>query len=470
MKVLFCTSECIPFISSGGLADVCYSLPIALKSKGVSCSVVLPLYEDIAPEFKKEMKFIANFNVPLAWRSLYCGVFELTHNGIKYYFLDNEHYFKRSGMYGHFDDAERFAFFSRAILEMLQNINFKPDIIHANDWQTALVPTYYREIYSNFDFYKGIKTIFTIHNIHYQGKFDKFVTDDIVGIENKNVTLYDGCTNFMKSAIETADKITTVSPTYAHEILNDWYSYGMHFALQQNAYKLSGILNGIDFEFYNPQTDNEIYANYSHKNISKKAANKQKLQERLNLFQDSAAPLVAMVTRLVPDKGIDLVCEILDSLLEHENIQFVILGSGDKKYENFFDHMQAKYSGKMSSCHGFVPELSRKIYAASDIFLMPSEKEPCGLSQMIALRYGSIPIVRETGGLFDTIKDSGDGQGNGFTFKTYNSGDLYSAILRAIGGYKDKKGWETLVKRAMNCDNSWKKSSEDYLNLYKNLM
>ena len=470
MRLLFCTSESVPFISSGGLADVCYSLPIALSKKGIDCSVVLPLYKDIKQEFRKKMKFITKFNVPLSWRNQYCGVFELFHNGVKYYFLDNEYYFKRDGLYGYFDDAERFAFFSKAILEALQNLNYKPDIIHANDWQTALVPTYYKEIYSNFEFYKGIKTVFTIHNIHYQGKFDKFVTEDIVGLNNRSITMYDGCTNFMKSAIESCDKITTVSKTYSQEILNPWYSYGMHFTLRQNAYKLIGILNGIDTDFYDPLTDKEIYKNYSFKNIENKTFNKSILQKRLNLSENHNVPLIAMITRLVSDKGIDLVCNIIEDLLKNEDIQFIVLGTGEKNYEEYFDYIQIKYPGKFSSCHGFVPELSRKIYAASDIFVMPSKKEPCGLAQMIALRYGCIPIVRETGGLFDTIKDSGDGKGNGFTFKDYKAHDLYHSIIRALNGYKNRGGWEILVKRAMKCNNSWQKSSTNYINLYTSLL
>lgn len=470
MTVLFCSSEALPFVSSGGLADVCYSLPRALKEKNIDCQIVIPLYECVSDKFKKDMKFLTSFYVPLAWRSLYCGAFELEYKGIKYYFLDNEYYFKRHELYGYFDEAERFAFFSRAVLEMLKNINLKPDIIHSNDWQTALVPAYYRCIYQNFDFYKNIKTVFTIHNIHYQGKFDKHVSEDIIGIDDKNLTVYDGCTNFMKAGIETADKVTTVSKTYSFEILNSWFSYGLHFTLQQNSHKLIGILNGIDPDFYNPETDNEIYENFSKKELNKKYINKEKLQERLNLKVDKNIPMVGMVTRLVDDKGIDLILNILDSLLKEEDFQFVILGSGEKNYEEFFDNLQKKYPGRMSSCHGFVPELSRKIYAASDIFLMPSKKEPCGLAQMIALRYGSIPIVRETGGLFDTVKDSGDKKGNGFTFKTYNAHDLKASIKRALKGYKNKTGWKTLTKRAMSCDNSWNKSSKEYVKLYESLM
>lgn len=459
-------------MSSGGLADVSYSLPCALRDKTISCRVVMPLYEGIPEEFKSKMKFITSFYVPVSWRSQYCGVFELNYKGIIYYFLDNEYYFKRQQIYGHFDDAERFAFFSRAILEMLPKIDFKPDVIHANDWQTALIPVYQRLIYSHYEYYSNIKIVFTIHNIHYQGKYDKSAIKDIVGIEKKDsfAVHYDGCANFMKGAIETADKVTTVSPTYAKEILDPWFSYGLHHVLQQNEWKLTGILNGIDMDIYNPETDSDIYENYSANDLSGKAINKKELCFRLGLSGGEKVPLIGMVTRLVEDKGLNLVREVFDKLMEQENIQFVVLGSGLKEYEQFFDDMQEKYKGRINSCHGFVPELSHKIYAASDIFLMPSKIEPCGLSQMIALRYGAIPIVRETGGLFDTIKDSGDQKGNGFTFKTYDSCDMMDAIKRAIIRYKEHNGWEILVKKAMKCDNSWRNSANKYVNIYKELI
>ncbi|MDQ5983528.1 MAG: Glycogen synthase [Eubacteriales bacterium SKADARSKE-1] len=472
MKCLFCASEAFPFMSSGGLADVAYSLPCALRSKAIDCRIVMPLYEGIPEEFKSKMKLSTYFYVPVSWRSQYCGLFEINYKGIIYYFIDNEYYFKRPEIYGHFDDAERFAFFSRAILEMLPKIDFKPDIIHANDWQTALVPVYQRLIYSHYEYYSKMKTVFTIHNIHYQGKFDKSVIKDIVGVEEKDsfIVHYDGCTNFMKGAVETADQIITVSPTYAKEILNSWFSYGLHHVLQKSEWKIVGILNGIDTSIYNPETDIDIYENYSVEDLPGKTINKKELRLRLNLDDGGEIPLIGMVTRLVEDKGLELVKEVLDKVMKTENIQFVVLGSGLKEYEHFFDYMQGKYKGRFSFCHGFVPELSHKIYAASDIFLMPSKFEPCGISQMIALKYGSIPIVRETGGLFDTIKDSGDQKGNGFTFKTYDSLDMMNAIKRAVAGYWQHKGWEILVKRAMMCDNSWKNSANKYIDIYKNLV
>ena len=471
MKCLFCASEVYPFIASGGLADVAYSLPVALRKEGIDCRVVLPLYKNISKVFKNKMKFITNFQVPIAWRRQYCGVFKLDFNNVVFYFLDNEYYFNRDNLYGYYDDGERFAFFSRAILEMIPRIDFKPKIIHANDWQTALVPVFYNLIFKNFLHYENIKTIFEIHNVQYQGKFSKDVLEDIVGVkkENFNVLYYDDCVNFMKAGIESSNKVVTVSKTYAREILDPWYAHSLHYILRDNKKKLVGILNGIDENVYNPRTDTEIYENYSADTLCKKIKNKEELSKRLNLHFDETVPLIGMVTRLVEHKGIDLVVDALEKLLQEEKLNFVVLGSGEGKYEQFFDYMQAKYQGKVSSCHGFVPELSHKIYAASDMFLMPSKMEPCGLAQMIALKYGAIPIVRNTGGLSDTVKDSGDQKGNGFVFQNYNSSDMLWAIKRAIMGFNDKNGWQTLTKRAMKSDNSWKNSAKEYKTIYNEL-
>ena len=472
MKVLFCSSEALPFAASGGLGDVAGSLPQALRTRLIGCRVVMPLYEDIPQELKNEMRFVTSLSVPVAWRRQYCGIFEAKAGGVIYYLIDNQYYFKRSGLYGHYDDAERFAFLSRAALEMLPYIDFKPDIIHCNDWQTALVPVYYRLFYANNDWYRGIKTIITIHNIQYQGKYGLELIKDVLGIPESETSLleYDGCVNMLKGAIECANWVSTVSPTYAQEILNPWYSHDLDGILKERSWKLSGILNGIDVINYDPATDKNIYANYSADDFSAKAENKQKLQERLGLAQDGDVPLIGMVTRMVSHKGLDLVKEALDQLMWETNVQFVILGSGDWEYESFFKDMQNKYPGRLVACFGFVPELSRKIYAGADIFLMPSKSEPCGLSQMIALRYGTIPVVRETGGLKDSIQDSGDGQGNGFTFKAYNSGDMLHAIHRALEGYAHPEGWKILVDRAMRCDNSWGKSANEYIRLYRDLL
>ena len=472
MKVLFCTSEARPFAATGGLADVCGSLPQALRLRLVGCRIVMPLYEDIPPELRENMKFITSLSVPVAWRRQYCGVFEARSGGVIYYLLDNQYYFKRKGLYGHYDDAERFAFLSRAALEMLPYIDFKPDVIHCNDWQTALTPVYYSLFYAGREWFQGIKTVFTIHNIQYQGKYGMELLEDVLGIPMSAASLleYDGCVNLMKGGIEAANCVTTVSPTYAKEILDPWYAHKLEAILRERAWKITGILNGIDTVSYDPATDKDIYANYSADDFSNKAENKRALQERLCLAQDPDVPLIGMVTRMVAHKGLDLVKEALDQLMWETNAQFVILGSGDFEYENFFRDMQNKYPGRLCACFGFVPELSRKIYAGADIFLMPSKSEPCGLAQMISLRYGTIPVVRETGGLKDSIQDSGDGYGNGFTFRTYNSGDMLHALHRAIDGYYNRDGWRILVERAMRCDNSWGKSANEYIRLYRELV
>lgn len=466
MRVLYCTSESNPFAGSGGLADVAGagSLPKALKDKGVDCRIVMPLYGDIAQNLKDQMNYITNFTVPVGWRSQYCGVFEAHYNGIIYYFIDNEYYFKRSGLYGFYDDAERFAFFSRAIMEMLPRVDFHPDILQCNDWQTALVPTYYYIFYSHNPWYYNIKSVFTIHNIQYQGMYGWEVNTECVGIPADRTKLLeqDGKLNFVKGAIETSTRVTTVSPSYANEILDPWYSYGLDTILCNRQYKLCGILNGIDVETYNPETDIQLYKNYSVDDLSGKAECKEKLQERLGLEKRAEPPIIAMVTRMVGHKGLDLVRLALDQIMCEDDVQFVILGSGEREYEDFFSYMQNKYPGRLCCCHGYIPELARKIYSAADIYLMPSKSEPCGLSQMIALRYGAIPVVRETGGLRDSIHDSMDGKGNGFTFAKYEAADMVHALKRAINGYWKKPGWEKLVKRAMQCDNSWARSAGDY--------
>ena len=472
MKVLYCTSESKPFAATGGLAEVAGSLPQSLRLRLIGCRVVMPLYQDIPQELRDNMKFITSLSVPVAWRRQYCGVFEAKVGGVIYYLIDNQYYFKRRGLYGHYDDAERFAFLSRAALEMLPYIDFRPDVIHCNDWQTALVPIYYSIFYANNDWYKGIKTIITIHNIQYQGKYGKELVEDVLGIPKSKTSIleYDDCINILKGAIECANRVTTVSPTYAQEILDPWFSHDLDSILKERQWKVQGILNGIDTESYDPENDSDIFAPYSSKDMKGKAENKKGLQERLSLEQNPDLPLIGMVTRMVSHKGLDLVKEIFDQLMCETNAQFVILGSGDWEYENFFKEMQNKYPGRVCSCFGFVPELSRKIYAGSDIFLMPSMSEPCGLAQMIALRYGSIPVVRETGGLKDSIQDSGNGEGNGFTFKSYNSADMLYALHRAIEGYSNKEGWEILMKRAMECDFSWGHSANQYIRLYRQLI
>ena len=472
MKVLFASSEALPFKASGGLGDVAGSLPQALRKRLIGCRVVMPLYDTISQELKDSMTFLTSISVPVAWRRQYCGIFEAKAGGVIYYLLDNQYYFKRDGIYGYYDDAERFAFFARAVLEIIPAIGFKPDIIHCNDWQTALTTVYYNTLYANRPGYENIKTVFTIHNIQYQGTYGMELVNEVIGIPESATSLveYDGDVNFMKGAIETADKVTTVSPSYANEILDPWYSHGLDIILNQRSWKLSGILNGIDTDLYNPETDKDIAVNYNSSNFEPKKINKQKLQEYFSLPIREDVPVIGMVTRLVGHKGLDLVKAVLDELLATTDIQFVVLGSGEWQYESFFKDMAAKYPDKMGLKLGFVPSLSKKIYAGADMFLMPSKSEPCGLSQMISLRYGTIPIVRETGGLRDSIKDSGDGEGNGFTFSSYNAHDMLFTIKRAIEGYSHREGWNILMKRAMECDNSWGKSANEYIRLYKSLL
>lgn len=468
MKVLYAASEALPFIASGGLGDVAGSLPHALRKRLIGCRVVLPMYDTIKQELKDTMKFITHISVPVAWRRQYCGIFEAKYNGVIYYLIDNQYYFKRDTIYGHYDDAERFAFFSRAVLEIIPYIDFKPDIIHCNDWQTALTPVYYSAMYANSPGYENIKTIFTIHNIQYQGVYGKELLEDVLGIPADKASLleYDGCINFMKGAIECADKVTTVSPSYADEILDPWYSHGLDSILNERRYKLSGILNGIDTVGYDPATDKCIKANFSADDISGKKIDKEELQKEMGLPVKPGVPVIGMVTRLVSHKGLDLVKGILDELLATSEMQLVVLGSGDYEYESYFRWIAEKYPDKVGLRIGFVPELARKIYAGADMFLMPSKSEPCGLSQMVALRYGTVPIVRETGGLRDSITDCGDGKGNGFTFKSYNAHDMLDAIRRALTLYYNGD-WNELVLCALNCDFSWGRSANAYIRLYK---
>ncbi len=472
MKVLFATSEALPFAASGGLAEVAGSLPQALRRLHTASRVVLPLYESVPAALREQMRFVTSITVPVSWRRQYCGIFEAEAGGIQYYLLDNEYYFKRANLYGHFDDGERFAFFARAVLEMIPYIDFKPDILHCNDWQTALLPVYYSTQYAARPGYEGIKTVFTIHNMQYQGIYGREILGDVFGLSDAEYPLltFDGNINLMKGGIECCDAVTTVSPSYANEILDPWYSHGLDPMLRLRAGKLRGILNGIDTTSYDPQADPLLAAPFSAKQTQGKAKNKAALQQQLSLPEQADTPILAMVTRLVSHKGLDLVRTVMRDLLAGQALQLVVLGSGDYEYEAFFRSLAAEFPQQCAFYGGFIPDLARKIYAGADLFLMPSKSEPCGLSQMIALRYGAIPIVRLTGGLADTVSDSGDGKGNGFTFQSYNAHDMQDAILRALACYRDKAAWQALTERAMTCDNSWNKSAGDYLRLYQELL
>ena len=469
MKILFAASEAVPFAASGGLADVTGSLPKAIAAKGHDCRIVIPLYKSISPELRAKMEFVKNITVDVSWRKQYCGIFKAEFDGITYYFIDNEYYFSRDGLYGFYDDCERFVFFDRAVLEMLKFIGYTPDIIHCNDWQTALIPVYYSVYYKYQQGYDGIKNVFTIHNIEYQGKYGKEVLSELMGIPmyNANLLDYDGYVNMLKGAIETSDKITTVSPSYAWEILDPWYAHGLDRILVTKQYKLRGIMNGIDTDRYDPEKDPEIAGHYSAADISGKAECKRALLEELGLAPGDE-PVIGIVTRFVKHKGIDLIRCVFEEMV-HMGIKFAVLGSGEKIYEDFFREMGARYPDKVSVSLGFIPELSHRIYAGSDMFLMPSQSEPCGLAQMISMRYGTAPIVRETGGLRDSVRDNGGENGNGFTFKTINANDMLDAVKRAVRDYNDKPTWEALIKRAMSCDFSWSSSADTYIDVYKEL-
>lgn len=474
MKILFAASEATPFAQSGGLGEVAGALPKALAEKGEDVRVVLPLYECVKPELRESMNFLCYFDVPVSWRNQYCGVFESKIGNVTYYLIDNEYYFKRSGLYGYYDDAERFTFFSRAVLEIISHLDgFKPDIIHCNDWQTALVPLYYNSFYAHRPGYEGIRTVYTIHNIQYQGVYGKELLDEIIGVSPSDYSLldYDGLVNFSKSAIECCNKVTTVSPSYANEILDPWYSHGLDSILLKNSWKLTGILNGIDVDSYNPQTDPAIPYKYSSSRKTGKAKCKAALEDRFGFEHKPEVPIMALISRLVSHKGLDLIINMIDELLYNTEVRFIVLGTGDSVYEDFFRGLAARHPDKFRLELAFDSALSRQIYAGADMFLMPSKSEPCGLSQMIALRYGTIPIVRETGGLKDSITDCGDGKGNGFTFKTYNAQDMHWAINRCIDlYYNDKDTWKKLVSRAMKCDFSWSRSADLYIQMYKEAM
>ncbi len=469
MKILFAASEAVPYAASGGLADVIGSLPAAIRNKGHECRVVIPLYQSIRPELRAELSFLTNITVDVSWRKQYCGIFTAEWNGVTYYFIDNEYYFGREGLYGFYDDCERFVFFSRAVLEMLRYIDFAPDIIHGNDWQTALIPVFYQVFYKYQQGYQNIKHVFTIHNIQYQGNYGREVLNEVMGIPLYHIGIleYDGSINMMKGAIETADRITTVSPSYAWEILDPWYAHGLDRILVHKKQKLTGILNGIDTTLYNPETDTTIAANFSAAKPAGKKKCKEALKAELGL-KNSDAPVIGIVTRFVSHKGVDLIRYVFEDILKL-GYQFAILGSGEKIYEDFFSEMQWRYPEQVSVTLGFRPELARKIYAGADMFLMPSQSEPCGLAQMVAMRYGTIPIVRETGGLRDSVTDDGNGDGNGFTFKTYNAHDMLDACARARASYDNGKQWKALVKRAMQSDYSWDASAAAYIAMYQEL-
>lgn len=468
-KIVFLGSEAAPFIATGGLADVLGSLPKELAKKdNLDISVILPLYSNISDEYRKDFKFLTNFDVSVGWRSQYAGVFLYEYKKVKFYFIDNEYYFKREGnIYGFYDDGERFAFFSRAALDTIARLNIYPDVLNCNDWQTAASVIYLKGMYYGDENFRKIKTVFTIHNIEYQGKFGMETYADLFGFPDSILSFveHDGLVNLMKGAIEMTDIVSTVSPTYAGEIKYPFFAHGLDSVIRRNEHKLVGILNGIDVDYYNPKTDKSVFANYTAADLTGKSVCKAELQKMLGLPERKDVPIISVISRLVSHKGLDLIKNIAERLLS-EDVQLIILGKGEIGYENFFKYMAETYKGKCAAIIAYNQDLSRKIYSGADMFLMPSKSEPCGLSQMIASRYGTVPIVRETGGLNDSIKAVVGDTGNGFTFHDYNADDMLYVIKQALDAYKDKAAWEKLTLRVMKTDFSWKKSAAKYEELY----
>ena len=472
-KVLYVATECQPFVATGGLADVAGSLPNAIADLGVDIRVIMPLYGTIKNIYRQDFEFLGNFTVHLSWRQEYCGLFRYYSDGVTYYFVDNERYFKRPNLYGYFDDGERFAYFCRAVVECLPHIDFFPDIIHCNDWQSSLVPTYMKtDVWTDPRYYQ-IKHIYTIHNVEYQGVYGMENLKDLFGIEERftHDMEYDGVINLTKAAIQLSDRVTTVSHSYCDNLKQPYCSRGLHHIIYRNEHKLSGIINGINNDFYNPATDDVIAYNYDIDNLEGKRKCKKAWQEELGLPVDPDTPLISMVTRLVSHKGLDLVTKIMEELLQ-DDIQFVIVGTGDQRFIEYFRYLEDKYPTKVRALvDKFSLEYGKKNYAASDIFVMPSKIEPCGISQMVSSRYGSVPIVRECGGLKDTITDFGcEGGGNGYTFTHYNSEDLKYQIKRAISDYHDKEGWAEKMRIVMSQDYSWSKSAKEYVELYESVL
>ncbi|MCI8600352.1 MAG: glycogen synthase GlgA [Oscillospiraceae bacterium] len=471
MKILFVASEALPFIKVGGLGDVAGALPKALVKKGHDARVVLPYYSSIKQEMKEKCSYIKYFYFYLGWRNCYCGIFEAEVDGVTYYLIDNEYYFRRAAPYGEFDDAERFAFFSKAALEILPQVGFFPDVIHANDWHTALLPVYLDTQFRWREGFEYVKTVFSIHNIEFQGKYGMEILGPVLGISNdcRNMLEMDDCLNMMKGAIERANAVTTVSRSYANEIMDPYFSFGLDPILSARRWKLSGIVNGIDMDTFNPETDPHIPHNYSAKKLKGKALDRKALQEELGLpVRD--VPLVGMVGRLTDQKGLTLFYPIMEELMR-EDIQMVVLGTGYHDLENFMRFCDAAYHDKFRAMITFSASMAQKIYAASDIFLMPSKSEPCGLAQMIAMRYGSIPVVHSVGGLRDTVIPFNhmDGTGNGVTFQSFNAGDLLGAVKRAIAIWWEPDQRKKIVHNGMTGNYSWDVSADEYIRIYESL-
>ncbi|NLV85683.1 MAG: glycogen synthase GlgA [Clostridiales bacterium] len=470
MNVLFAVSEAAPFVKTGGLADVAGSLPAALKLAGTDTRVILPLYSAIKDEYRSKMEFLFYTYVDLGWRHQYCGLFSLEHEGVTFYFIDSEYYFKRDKIYGCMDDGERFAFFSKAIVTVLPLLNFRPDLINCNDWQTALVP-----IYLNLEpagFYRGIKTVYTIHNIEYQGSFSFHTADDVFGLPKnlyeEGLLRYDDGVNLMKGAIYFADYVTTVSPNYAEELRYPFYAHGLHEVISQNSHKLTGIINGLDTCRYNPETDKALPCNFSAGDTSGKAECKRQLCAMLSFDEDDGSPIIACVSRLVEHKGFDLVAHVLDDIIA-KGARLAILGTGDQSFEDFFRSAGDRYPRRVSANIMYSEKMASLMYAGADMLLMPSKSEPCGLSQLIAMRYGTVPIVRSAGGLRDTVIPYPAEGSNGFRFDNYDAYDMLGTIGYALEIYEDKPQWQLLMKGCMTQELGWERSAKRYVEVYSSL-
>lgn len=480
-KILFVGAEVMPFAATGGLGDVMGSLPAALRAKygeDADVRVICPLYDKIPAATREAMKTETIFHLWLSWRNQYCGIHSLVKDNVTFYFVDNEFYFKRGALYGHFDDGERYAYFCRAVLEMMEKLDYYPDILHANDWQAALSVVYLRtEFAFRNDRYAAIRTVFTIHNIEYQGQYDLATLQDVfgIGIPYSTLMTFDGCINLAKAAVECADRVTTVSPTYANEIMTPTYSHRLHFILARYSHKVSGILNGIDQVYYDPANDPELPFPFTPEALEGKTKDKLAFQREYGLPEEADAPLMAVISRLAAHKGVDIIAGMLRHVLEtHPRAQFVVLGTGESAYENYFRQLERDFPQRVRAFITYNRGLSKKIYAAADIFLMPSRSEPCGLSQMIACRYGAVPVVRETGGLYDSIKpyyEDGEGaHGNGFTFSGYTVHELEERTCAALALYDEEPdAFAALRYRALTSNFSWDASAEKYMEMYQNM-
>lgn len=475
MKILYVAAEAVPFAKTGGLADVAGSLPKALKADGVDVRVIMPKFGKIPEAYRNAMEHVYDGELPVAWRKKYVGLDKYELDGVTYYFVDNEEYFNREGFYGYDDDAERFSFFSRAVLDLLPAMDFWPDVIHTNDWHAGLVNVFLKLEHMGDARYERIKTVYTIHNLKYQGVFPKDVMPDVLGLDwkyfnNGDLEFYDAV-NFMKGGIIYADAITTVSKTYAKEIQYPYFGEHLDGLLRSREQDLSGIVNGIDYSVYNPRTDKYIFETYDEESLDRKLNNKIALQKSLGLPERRNVPLIAIVSRLVEPKGMDLVVRMMDEILQHEDIQLVVLGTGEKRYEDWFKGLAWRYPKKVSVNIYFSNELAQRIYAGADIFLMPSNYEPCGIGQLIALRYGTIPVVRQTGGLKDTVQQYNKytQEGNGFVFENYNAHEMMYALKRALSFYGSYEIWHKIQFNAVQADYSWKRSAKEYEALYERL-